>query len=996
MRHKIEEVFRATRKPCSTYYVEIIERLSSRNKCDVEEFFKALDMGGVEPLVKEECEHSDFVEITNRMKDMFQHVKKFSESDKSNQFFKPIANSDGSTVSCFAQLVIIAVRASDLGFKEVHHDARSARKFRDNISEDTFNYPIEILVKFQNVLRSAFKEISQEIFVDKKCEGQDQCNITNDKIAVQTTLIQLLCKRWSTFWETIKPQNKTTWPEDSFVKMAVKMSLLIAEALEFAHRNQDFMSGNNSEINFIQNFEKLSPNCDESVGTALVISFEYGSYFFSEDEGGWEWAQSIACVIRKKILLEAKDADFISVSFGCYDSNSELKEITKKLLKIKKTSEKKLLELIVRNKDESILSGPDIEEYYDIRLPKIDNFKCWLKGVYNNGASVDIEKNYKFPKRLDKDTLWDLIKTCLDIYRNSNRCNRFGGQDYLPYPYVDLIMKKLAKLYPEFLIGMTLKWTSNRPGNNDLSQVSNIYLPVNTQGLVNKLKNNNTWDFESVYLILARYAAVACLNIRMLLGPGDFSLQFFHIHSKSRVNKTTCKNWKLAIELVEEVNHHKTLMTYLDQLSSEIHYMAHDSSVIDAMKVDDNCQLGIDIGAGTIKWVYKINGELVDSDKIPTDPGDNHPYKSGQDFVERIFVSINKQLAEKKIVYQNPGVIGVAWPGPIGGNDRRYVAAASGIFKYFKNLSQMIPDNNIADIHNLRIQENFQKIFKCVNVHLMNDGFAHQASIFKSASLSVVNGRVLAIVAGTGTAMFVTDYDKSDQKSPFKAVPWLTEAGKIIINLACEFSEKGNFPTGCCNAAFSGKTMPIVASDIVGNNDIEVTNRDIRILEQNRSVDDDKLKVQDEEYINELKEKLNFGFEWAKTPSDEENKILENIINLKIKKIRRTDLKDNVDEIFKSTGNLLSDILAMCSSFLSVQQFLISGGPLSDTEIRKRIESEAKEGLEFYGFFIKKGHHSIHPLNFIAPDKSALSPAEGALEAAVEYFNKLKVSKTNG
>lgn len=629
---------------------------------------------------------------------------------------------------------------------------------------------------------------------------------------------------------------------------------------------------------------------------------------------------------------------------------------------------------------------------------------------------LDIENGLNRYKETRKDPFW-----------------KFGGHEFLPVPYVDQLLRVLHRERPEksdkFCL-MMLRWSAPV---NDKFTVRAFALPlpliapsiVDLEGAVQEGPSSPR-KWWSAKLVVARYAAAAWVNLRMLLGPGRLEVEFMDKQLGKKIDSIYADSWIKAIEWVQQQDNHETLRAYLLQVGC--HRYLHlaeqpiDSGIRDrtGLKPPTGVNpsplylLGIDIGGTSIKWqlftpsrpddkgVESLKLEEIPDLKgsLPTDKGTK--YADGKAFCDYIFSHIhdkiqtyNKDQEEKRSsdLKKEPCVgaaeapaqsidveklcVGVTWPGPVRGEPgREYVAGTSAICGKIEKLSSTITDNSPEGIHRLRIRENFVALFGHY-VRLINDGDGHvkaaQARLEKKAGTVK---RLMVVVAGTGTALGLIEYGAM--------TPFLNEIGKMIINLVEPFlkyqTKQGNFPAGVANQLFSQKTNPQIASDLLK---LPMSNREVSWLwNLSQDIDYEMGSTSIEEWEKETFANLPAQLTWLI-----ENKECKDRLRTVRKAQLLKDANKNAAELLERASWLAADLIAMCADILKADAVYLSGGPL--TVIGEDLQKGAKKHLnEFYGFETDPSDegHAMRNLTFLPFEAGETNAAEGAARAAWETF----------
>lgn len=607
----------------------------------------------------------------------------------------------------------------------------------------------------------------------------------------------------------------------------------------------------------------------------------------------------------------------------------------------------------------------------------------------------------------DSNDPWVGIKTGLQEFAKwTCRKWKFGDHAFLPFPYVDRLLRELHRENQEQFCLMTLRWS---PADDKLN-VKAFALPLPKiapekdvlQSILYKGKEPNFTkkpaakrDWWDERLVIARYAAAAWLNLRMLLGPGALEVDFVDAISGTSID-ADAEQWIKAIQWVQKQDNHETLQGYLTQVGCRRYRDLADRPLRRVLKKEEakgrEYVLGIDIGGTNIKWsFFKIEGdnskpkqqklnETEYKGRLPT--ARKNKYSDGEDFTKYVDRGIRSAMtsswpkdAEK--VMKSIRCVGVTWPGPVHSSEpgQEYVAGTSGILGKFEKLSSTITDNSPDAIHHLSIREEFQKRFDAF-VRLINDGDGHvKAALEFMDDDSRLGRRLMVVVAGTGTALgFVKDDDMA---------PFLNEIGKMIINLAepfLDFQNGGNFPAGIANQLFSEKTNPQIAKDLLDNgralSNIEVSWL-YKIRGPNRCDDEKMANDWEEDVFANLPEKL----KWL--DADKYKKSL--------REIRKEELAEHlgaIDDLIDRASWLAADLLAMCADILEADAVYLSGGPV--TVIGGDLRSKAAHHLkEFYGFETEEPNssHVINGLTFVESVAKETDAARGAALAALKIFS---------
>lgn len=593
---------------------------------------------------------------------------------------------------------------------------------------------------------------------------------------------------------------------------------------------------------------------------------------------------------------------------------------------------------------------------------------------------------------------WSLIgKGLLKYIKWGARDWRFGGHYFLPVPYVDRLLRELHREHRNNFCLMTLRWSA--PANEKStvrafalplpliapkpdhlgSTVARLPSPDNTakpKTLEELCTNGGWWTPE---LVVARCAAAAWVNLRMLLGPGELEVDFLQAESGDRIESAHLKGWIEAIKWVQEKDHHDTLWAYLLQVGCPRYLNLADQPVRSGIPhtAGDSPPylLGIDIGGTSIKWCLYTGKDQptvteVRSGKLFTERGTK--YRDGADFCTYVCGHIRMNL-EKLDINLEGLCVGVTWPGPVRGEPgREYVAGTSGILAKFEKLSSTIKDNSPDGIHSLKIREGFVSQFGDY-VRLINDGDGHvNAARAQAGKLrgSWKGKRLMVVVAGTGTALGLVEDDR--------ITPFLNEIGKMIINLVepfLDYQKGGNFPAGVANQLFSEKTNPRIAEDLFNSS---VSNREVSWLYELYKSNEKQFNTDD--WMNEVFDTLPAHLTWMK----------DNRLKELIRQVREEQLGEylsRMKELLERASWLTADLIAMCADILKADAVYLSGGPV--TVIGETLQQNAQEHLKkFYGFETENpdGSHAIKGLSFLRCEAGETSAAMGAACAARETF----------
>lgn len=595
---------------------------------------------------------------------------------------------------------------------------------------------------------------------------------------------------------------------------------------------------------------------------------------------------------------------------------------------------------------------------------------------------------------------WPDIRKAIERYRNwEPRSWKFGGHDFLPVPYVNRVLRELHRERPEGFCLMVLKWSAEVP---DSIAVRTFALPLplhapeedSLKSALDLARESDASPDDGWWnerLVVARCAAAAWVNLRMLLGPGRLEIEFRNAKSGEQID-SPWKKWIEAIKWVQQQDNHDTLRAFLLQVGCARYLDLADQGSHDAIphRAAEKSPrvLGIDIGGTSIKW--GLFGPSV-SGGYPWPPirqgalrtQREFKFKDGQDFCQYVFSQIKPVLDEEGL---NPKslCVGITWPGPVRGKaGREYVAGPSGIMGNFERLSSTITANSPDAIHALKIREGFVGLFgDCVR--LINDGDGHVifARSLLKASTVLSDKRLMVMVAGTGTALGLIEGGA--------IAPFLSEVGKTIINLvepflACQKDRGGNFPAGVANQLFSEKTNPRIAKDLVGS---AVSNREVSWLYKRWN--QEECPSEEAQCAEELFARLPEQLEWI--GNDQQRKTI-------LWQARRDYLDEKYLTVSDISGTctlgclleraswLAADLIAMCADVLKANAVYLSGGPI--TAIGAELSRRAKEHLKtLYGFDTDgpDAPHAINGLEFLADKPQASMAAMGAAKAAWEIF----------
>lgn len=590
---------------------------------------------------------------------------------------------------------------------------------------------------------------------------------------------------------------------------------------------------------------------------------------------------------------------------------------------------------------------------------------------------------------------WSRIKKGLTSYRNFRGGHwTFGGHQVLPVPYVDRLLRALHRDHPDHFCLMTLRWSAPV---NDKFTVKAFVLPLPlkapTKGELDSAvgkTNSSEPDWWSARLVVARYAAAAWVNLRMLLGPGRLEVEFMNGQLGNKIDADLSKKWIKAVRWVQKADNHETLRAYLLQVGCHRYLDLADQPIDGGIRnqtgVTPTYLLGIDIGGTSIKWQlfkHHVNNDSVEewpfikhaNGSLPTDPG--RKYKDGDDFCNEVYKKIASDLQKLDIKIDPKNLcVGVTWPGPVRGEPgREYVAGTSGICGKFEKLSSTITDNSPSGIHRLKIREGFVSRFECY-VRLINDGDGHvNAAMSGLGKDSAPVKRLMVVVAGTGTALGLIEHSE--------IAPFLNEIGKMIINLVEPFlsyqPRGGNFPAGVANQLFSEKTNPQLALDYFKSS---MNNQEVSWLYKLWSPGPETGVGHDTRaWEDEVKNVLSSHLPWVTKEGTHINFFRE------IRENQLCQHKKEMDEFLNRASWLAADLIAMCADILKADGVYMSGGPL--TVIGKELQTRAQTHLqEFYGFETKSpfGLHAIRSLTFLPIKAGQTNAAEGAARAAWKTF----------
>ncbi len=157
--------------------------------------------------------------------------------------------------------------------------------------------------------------------------------------------------------------------------------------------------------------------------------------------------------------------------------------------------------------------------------------------------------------------------------------------------------------------------------------------------------------------------------------------------------------------------------------------------------------------------------------------------------------------------------IGLTWPGAIAGEPGyEYIASFSSALGYF-DIEKKFYKLSADEIHQVELREAVQEYFNLETITLMNDAIAHVLYYrwqFNRELLST-GETLVGLFAGTGTGEAVLD---GDTGLPVRVI---AELGRFIIDIACPFPLKDEFPAGTSRGRtfFNKDTLPTLATQLL-------------------------------------------------------------------------------------------------------------------------------------------------------------------------------------